>query len=136
MKYIGNYKSWIKDQRIIEHLSSCQGDCTPVWQPDRWQGNAILEKFTEMARPGYSSNKYFFHQMNPRSKEMQDFKFTGSLKNKVAIVTGGTRGIGKAIAELFVSEGAKVIITGRSIESTAAVEINLNIQKVFIFNIF
>lgn len=61
---------------------------------------------------------------------MQDFKFTGSLKNKVAIVTGGTRGIGKAIAELFVSEGAKVVITGRSAESTAAVEINSSIQKV------
>ena len=44
---------------------------------------------------------------------MQDFKFTGSLKNKIARVTGGNRGIGKAIAELFVSEGAKVVITGR-----------------------
>ena len=76
MKYIGNFVDWIDEQHIIEHLASCQGDRTPVWQPDRWQGNPILEKFTEMARPGYSDNKFFFHQMNPKSKEMQDFKFT------------------------------------------------------------
>ena len=35
------------------------------------------------------------------------------LKHKVAIITGGGTGLGAAIAERFVSEGAKVCITGR-----------------------
>ncbi|QMU09027.1 SDR family oxidoreductase [Levilactobacillus suantsaii] len=35
------------------------------------------------------------------------------LDGKVAIVTGGTLGIGLAIADKFVAEGAKVMITGR-----------------------
>jgi 3(or 17)beta-hydroxysteroid dehydrogenase len=33
------------------------------------------------------------------------------LKDKVAIVTGASAGIGKATAELFVKEGAKVVLT-------------------------
>ena len=34
------------------------------------------------------------------------------LKGKVAVVTGGTRGIGNAIVRKFVEEGAKVVLCG------------------------
>ena len=37
------------------------------------------------------------------------------LRNQVAIITGGSRGIGYATAEAFVREGATVILTASSI---------------------
>jgi len=36
------------------------------------------------------------------------------LKDKVAIITGSTSGMGRATARLFAREGAKVIVTGRN----------------------
>jgi NAD(P)-dependent dehydrogenase (short-subunit alcohol dehydrogenase family) len=42
-----------------------------------------------------------------------------TLKNKVAVVTGGNSGIGYATAKELIAEGATVIITGRNAEAIA-----------------
>ena len=45
------------------------------------------------------------------------------VENKIAVVTGGTSGIGLATAKLLAAEGAKVFVTGRrSQELAAAIE--------------
>ncbi|MFD6109911.1 SDR family NAD(P)-dependent oxidoreductase [Streptomyces yangpuensis] len=47
----------------------------------------------------------------------------GVLQEKVAVITGGTSGIGLAIAHRFVREGARVFVTGRDVDRLeAAVE--------------
>ncbi|MBV9688882.1 MAG: glucose 1-dehydrogenase [Ktedonobacteraceae bacterium] len=43
------------------------------------------------------------------------------LQGKTALVTGGTAGIGQAIAEAFAREGAQVVITGRNAQRGQAV---------------
>jgi hypothetical protein len=75
MRFVNNYNNWIKENNIIEMLKLKKGDRTPVWQPDRWSGNETLEKFKELARPGYSNNQFFFHQLNSTSNEMKDYEF-------------------------------------------------------------
>jgi NAD(P)-dependent dehydrogenase (short-subunit alcohol dehydrogenase family) len=53
-----------------------------------------------------------------------------SLSGKVALVTGGSRGIGKAIAQTFAESGARVMITSRKEDSLrqAASEMNGEVE--------
>jgi dehydrogenase/reductase SDR family protein 4 len=54
------------------------------------------------------------------------------LKDKVAVVTGASRGIGRSIAEVFAREGAKVVISSRKQEplELAAHEIGHGVKAV------
>lgn len=52
----------------------------------------------------------------------------GALDGKAAIVTGGTSGIGERIVELFVAEGAKVLVAARRREEGGALEKRLGVR--------
>ena len=47
------------------------------------------------------------------------------LQDKIALVTGGGSGVGKAVAALFLKEGAKVVIAGRDAAKLSAVATEL-----------
>jgi NAD(P)-dependent dehydrogenase (short-subunit alcohol dehydrogenase family) len=72
------------------------------------------------------------HHLPDRSKTDPREEFMGKLESKIAVVTGGSSGIGFAIAERFIKEGATVYITGRRIAEleAAAQKLGANAKAV------
>jgi dehydrogenase/reductase SDR family protein 7B len=55
------------------------------------------------------------------------------MKDKVVIITGGSSGIGKALAQEFGSHGSKILITGRNAQDLDATVAELKQQGIDIF---
>ena len=70
-------------------------------------------------------------KLSPRPRyEAEAYRPAGKLENKVALVTGGDSGIGRAVALLYAREGAKVAIAYLSEEQSDADETRKAIEGV------
>ena len=77
------------------------------------------------------------YEMNPLPDYGEDsYKGNNKLKDKVAIITGGDSGIGRAVAYAFALEGARVVISylneHKDAEKTAEVIRNKNGEVLLI----
>lgn len=92
---------------------------------------AFIEKFLEKIIR--SRESAYYAKMNKKSAVIiNDVDFGHILEGKEAIITGGSSGIGQAIAGKMIACGAKVTIIGRNPKKTQEVAEKLNCQYLLL----
>lgn len=82
--------------------------------------------------PSQKSEAAIVQLPSRRMRPQASHEIKGRLSGKVALVTGGTSGIGAATVSRFVSEGARVVAVGRNATSGMALQHQLGEQMRFI----
>ncbi|MFS0874733.1 SDR family oxidoreductase [Solibacillus isronensis] len=78
---------------------------------------------TQPSQPGIES------KMNPLPTQPYEYTGSGKLKGKVAIITGGDSGIGRAVAIAYAKEGANLVINYLEKEQSDAEETKQLVEK-------